>query len=177
MPKFSMNKFTKRNQFTRMCIGDSIIALMKEKAFDKIKVLDITVKAGISRMTFYKYYHSKEDVILDYLQEIVSEYVAQYETDFSDGFPNYEIIYNALNYFDQYADFFLELAHAGLYTLLINAINQYMETNVIPIYNISPYHIYCYAGALLNIFMKWEESGKKETAENIARSISAIKIY
>lgn len=171
MAKFSITNFTKRNQFTRMCIGEAVIALMKEKTFDKIKILDITLKAGVSRMTFYKYYHSKEEVLDDYLKEMVSGYVEKYQSNPAEHFPNYEDTLNALNYFDQYADFFLVLAHSGCYSLLIDAINQYMEERIIPFYNISPYSIYYYAGALLNTFIKWEESGKTETAEVIAKNI------
>ena len=55
MQKFSISNFTKRNKFTRMCIGEATVNLMKEKTFDKIKILDIVRKAGVSRMTFYKY--------------------------------------------------------------------------------------------------------------------------
>lgn len=176
MAKFSIANFTKRNQFTRMCIGEAVIALMKEKPFDKIKILDITLKAGVSRMTFYKYYHSKEDVLDDYLKEIVSGYVEKFGDNFSDDFPNFENTLTSLNYFDKYADFFVELTHAGLYNILIDAINRYMEEIIIPCYNVSPYKIYYYAGALLNIFIKWEESGKNIAAETIAETIASIKL-
>lgn len=177
MPKFSINNFTKRNKFTRMCIGDAIISLMKEKTFDKIKILDIALKAGVSRMTFYKYYHSKEAVLNDYLKEIVSEYIDNNSDALSKNFSSYESILNALNYFDEFSDFFLVLAHSGLYYLLIDAINQYMEERIIPNYNFSPYRVYYYAGGLLNIFVKWEETGKKESAEEIAKSISSLDLY
>lgn len=176
MPKFSINNFTKRNKFTRMCIGESVIALMKEKVFDKITILDITRKAGVSRMTFYKYYHSKEQVVESYLQEIIAGYIEEFGDNFSRDFPNFENTLAALNYFDNYADFFLELTHAGLYNLLIDAVNLYMEETIIPRYNVSPYKIYYYAGALLNIFIKWEESGKNEDAKTIVENITSIKL-
>ncbi|MCI8956166.1 MAG: TetR/AcrR family transcriptional regulator [Eubacterium sp.] len=176
MQKFSISNFTKRNKFTRMCIGEAVIALMKEKIFDKITILDITRKAGVSRMTFYKYYHSKEQVVESYLQEIISGYVEKFGDNFSDDFPNFDNTLAALNYFDEYADFFLEIAHAGLYNLLINAVNLYMEETIVPRYQVSPYKIYYYAGALLNIFIKWEESGKNIDAETIAKTIASIKL-
>ena len=177
MPKISISKFTKRNKFTRMCIGEAVVALMKKKSFDKITILDITLKAGVSRMTFYKYYHSKEEVVESYLQEIIAGYIEEFGNIFSDDFPNFENTFSALNYFDNYADFFLELTHAGLYNLLIDAINLYMEEKIIPRYNVSPYKVYYYAGALLNIFIKWEESGKNEDAKTIAENITSLKIH
>lgn len=176
MPKFSINNFTKRNKFTRMCIGEAVIALMKDKSFDKITILDITKKAGVSRMTFYTYYHSKTDVINDYIEEMVSGYIEKYSDKLAKQFPSYESTLNALHYFDEYANVFLVLADSGLYSLLINAINQYMEDQVIPVYKVSPYEVYFYAAALLNIFIKWEGTGKKESAESIAKTISSLSL-
>ena len=79
MNKFSISNYTKRNKFTRMCIGEAMVSLMKEKSYSKIKILDLAVKAGVSRMTFYKYYHTKEEVLGDYLNEIISGYVDIYD--------------------------------------------------------------------------------------------------
>lgn len=174
MPKISLSNFTKRNKFTRMCIGEALTGLLKEKPFDKIKILDVVKKAGVSRMTFYKYFPSKEGVISGYLQEIVAEYIEEYGDSFSKGYPNYENTLAALIFFDKYADFFLEAVHAGQYNHLIDAVNQYMEETVIPHYDIHPYQAYYYAGALLNIFIKWEESGKNEDADVIAKNITSI---
>lgn len=176
MAKFSIGNFTKRSQFTRMCIGDAVIALMNEKAFDKIKISDITRKAGVSRMTFYKYYSSKEDVVEDYLNEIVSGYINDNSHQISKDYPNYENTLRAFEYFDNYAEFFLGMANAGLYSLLINTVNKYMEEHLIPKYDVSPYEIYYYAGAILNIFIKWEENGKEQPKEAIAKAIASIKI-
>ena len=54
-----VNKKTQRNRFTRMCIGEAIVELMKRDSLDKITVSQIAKKAGISRMTYYHYYDSR----------------------------------------------------------------------------------------------------------------------
>ena len=46
-----------------MCIGEAVFALMDKKAYSAIKISDIVKKAGVSRMTFYHYYESKEDLL------------------------------------------------------------------------------------------------------------------
>ena len=55
--------FTKRNRFTRQCIGESVIALMQTKDFQDITISDIVKKAGVSRMTFYHYFDTKTDAL------------------------------------------------------------------------------------------------------------------
>ena len=46
-----------------------------------------------------------------------------------------------------------------------------MISHLKPDKSISMYKLYSYAGALLNSFLKWEEDGKKEKVEDIARTL------
>ena len=179
--KSDSNK-TERNCFTRMCIGEALINLMQQKEYKSIKISDIVERAGISRMTYYNYYHSKTDILEDYLQELVGDYIrsanAEENKNKIGGFQDYEHILHALNFFDQYADFFLTLVRADLYSVIIDAIDLFMEEQILPVYPRSVYRLYCYAGALLHTFIKWEEHGKKESVEEIANIIvSFVRNY
>lgn len=178
MSNLSDSNKTKRNRFTRMCIGEALINLMEQSDYDSIKISDIVTKAGISRMTYYNYYHSKTDILEDYLQEMVAEYLLSANTpeikDKIGGFQDYEHILHALNFFDQYAKFFMTLVHAGLYSIIIEAVNRFMEDQVLSVYPRSIYRLYYYSGALLNTFLKWEENGKQESAEEIAEIIASF---
>lgn len=169
---------TKRNRFTRMCIGEALLTLLADNDYDSIKISDIVAKAGISRMTYYNYYRSKTDILDDYLQEVVALYLrsaAEEEVQNNIGvFQDYDHILHALNFFDQYSNFFLTLAHAGLYSVIINAVNRYMEEQMLPNYDGSIYALYFYSGALINTFLKWEENGKVESIEEIAKIVSSL---
>lgn len=169
--KMTQNK-TKRNRFTRMCIGEAIIDLMKTMEYDKIKVLDIAKRSGISRMTFYHYYESKLAALTDYLNEIILHYLRESRKTPNVGkFQEYEHILFSLNFYDQYANYFLVMKGAGLYSVLINGINEFMTARFSSRFKNSIYGLYYYAGALLNTFLKWEEGGKREPAEEIAKII------
>ena len=74
MNLFSQNH-NKRTRFTRMCIGEAVFALMDKKEYEKIKVSDIVKRAGVSRVTFYHYYETKEDALTDFFHEIVAGYI------------------------------------------------------------------------------------------------------
>ena len=178
MSNLSDSNKTQRNRFTRMCIGEALINLMEHHEYNSIKISDIVAKAGISRMTYYNYYHSKTDILEDYLQEIVAEYLSsandENKKDKIGGFQDYEHILHALNFFDEYASFFLTLVKAGLYSIIIEAVNRFMEEQIMPIYPRSVYRLYYYSGALLNTFLKWEENGKQESTEEIAEIIASF---
>ncbi|MGN0350313.1 MAG: TetR/AcrR family transcriptional regulator [Roseburia sp.] len=170
------NSKTERNQFTRMCIGDAIISLMQTEDFDSLKISDICKKAGLSRMTFYHYYDSKTAVLMDYMNTMIEAYQKENEAGKFGSFHEYHHILHALTFFDQYADFFLTLERAGLHSLILEAVNHFMEEQVQPSYSGSVYKLYYYAGALTNLFLKWEEKGKVDSAEEIALIISQIPL-
>ena len=164
--------YTKRNKFTRMCIGEAITLLMKDKDFDHISISDITKRSGVSRMTFYNYYNSKDEAVRDYLKEIIDEYIEVEEDDETAGhYREKEHIVKALNFFDKHANFFVTFAKRKKIDFIIEAINSFMIKYVYPNRNYSKYELYYYSGALLNLFLKWEEEGKEISAEEVAEII------
>ena len=175
MELLSQTRKTDRNRFTRMCIGESLIDLLQEHSFEEIKITDITKKAGVSRMTYYKYYESKQETLADYLEEIVGEYVTHTSRKEDIGqFHDYEHILYSLEFFHQYRHFMLSLVHANLYSIIIHAINTYMEEYVLPDFDGSIYELYYYSGALLNVFLTWEEKDSEKPAEEIAQIIHSF---
>ena len=72
MRRFINKKFTKRNRFTRQCIGEAILFLIHQKGFEAITISDIVKKAGVSRITFYHYFHDKNDALNNYLYEFIT---------------------------------------------------------------------------------------------------------
>lgn len=175
MELLSQTRKTDRNRFTRMCIGEALIDLLQNHRFEEIKITDITKKAGVSRMTYYKYYESKSEILKDYLEEIVGEYVAHTRRKEDIGqFNDYAHILYSLNFFHQYRHFLLSLVHANLYSIIINAINNYMEEYVLPDFAGSIYELYYYSGALLNVFLTWEEKDATKPAEEIAQIVHSF---
>lgn len=57
-----------QEDYTKFYIVQALFKLMKEYNYDKISVTDIVKKAGVGRATFYRYFKSKEDVILYYFR-------------------------------------------------------------------------------------------------------------
>lgn len=170
-----MNIISKQNnktKFTRMCISEAILKLLKANPLDKISVTNIIKKAGIARMTFYRYYDSSHAALKDYLQIIISEYIEECGKvqDIAD-YLQYKHILFSLNFFDKYADFFLTLTRNNLHGILLDGMNDFMLKHVKDSVDCSVYTLYSYSGGLLNTFIKWEEDGKKESVEAIAETI------
>ncbi len=54
---------------TKDCIFTALILLMEQKEYKYITVTDIARKAGVSRMTYYRTYSSKEDILVQHFQK------------------------------------------------------------------------------------------------------------
>ena len=158
-----------KTKFMRMCISEAIVALMEHTDFNKLKVSEISKKAGVARTSFYKYYGSPYDALKDYLQIIITEYMEESAREQDRiTYMSYEHILYSLNFYDRYADFFLALARQNMHGFLLEGVNQFMEEHIRPQKKLSMYEMYSYAGGLLNTFLKWEQGGKKEAAEDVA---------
>lgn len=53
---------------TRLVIENSFKELLIASSYKNVSVSDICKKAGISRKTFYEYFHSKEDIVRSYFE-------------------------------------------------------------------------------------------------------------
>ena len=158
-----------RTAATRMAIGNAILDELEKKEFARIKVTDVIRIAGVSRMTFYRYYENLYDALCDCLDIIVTGYMIEGgEVNDPGVYMRLEHIEFSLNYFDR---FFLVLNRHGLYTILIDAVNEYMMKNIMPQKKLHMYELYAYAGGLLNSFLKWEEGGRRESAHSVAMMI------
>ena len=54
----------------------ALMQLLEDKPLSAISVTELTEKAGVSRMTYYRNYQSKEEIFQDYLDDIVDSYRA-----------------------------------------------------------------------------------------------------
>ena len=69
-----MTGINPKNIIVKESITQALLILMENKDFEKITITDIVNKAGVVRMSFYRNYTSKEDVILKHLYEIYEKW-------------------------------------------------------------------------------------------------------
>ena len=66
---------------SRTWLMDALAALMEEKKFEEITVVEICRRADLSRRTFYRNYSSKEDLFRSCCERLCREYVRCLERD------------------------------------------------------------------------------------------------
>ncbi len=72
-----MNKYDRRVQKTRRSLREALFELVREKGYDAITIEDITNRAELGRATFYLHYHDKEELLLESIEIVASDLIAQ----------------------------------------------------------------------------------------------------
>lgn len=167
------------NILAKECIVTALMQLLKEKPLSAISISELTEKAGVSRMTYYRNYQSKEDIFSSYLEDALIDYKKEAKTLALDK-RYYESanLLHCLSYFKKHSEFLNSLFKSGLGHMLLTAISKYMiETWHTPEDGIEHYYgLQAFAGALYNLYISWAANGMQETPEELARILQQIKL-
>lgn len=163
-----MNSY--RNAITKESIFTALMILMEQKEFHKISITEVTAKAGVSRMAFYRNYEILEDVITDYLDEFFSKYEQRIDEVGLDN--TYEIVLMFFTSFKTEKKLMMNLLNSNLQYLLLDKSNSFMEgvcEKFVCDKFYSPakekYTIKLLAGGFFNILTTWVLNDYQESAE------------
>lgn len=106
---YHMNKKQEANAFVKECITQALLEMLQKEPFDNITITDITKRAGVGRVSFYRNFESKEDVLKQMVLGIIKEVSKSIPS--SDEFHAMEIV---LRKYREYQDVFMILHDAGL---------------------------------------------------------------
>lgn len=70
-------RLDRRVQRTRKLLREAIMALILEEGYDSISIQDITEKANLGRATFYLHFKDKDDLLLDVMDQMMSDFIEQ----------------------------------------------------------------------------------------------------
>ena len=164
-----MKQKNESNRLVKDCITTAFIELMKVRDYNAITITDITKKAGVSRMAYYRNYTSKEDILNKYMDEVgisVHEKISRMNT-------REEIYHYYCALFEQlgaYRDLGITVYRAHLGELILMNINKYMALTFPPEGNdsASRYRYLYLAGAFYNVFIEWLKNGRQEDTAEMA---------
>ena len=62
------------NRITREAICTALVYLMEAKDFESITIAELARKAGVSRQSFYRNYTSKEDIVIEIEEKMLTSF-------------------------------------------------------------------------------------------------------
>ncbi len=167
-----MDKRVEENKRVRKAIAKAWISLLKEKSFSEIKVTDLVKRAGVSRQSYYRNFSSMEDVAREYMLEIQHDTMHKLKKQKIERY-NEEFGTLIMRGLEKHREDMLAMYHAGLSQNILELINQICELlfGSMSSHSIERYQLYCLAGMIFNVEMKWLENGAMESAEDISKMI------
>lgn len=156
---------------TKEYITEALFRLMKLKPYDKISIKELTEKAGVGRVTFYRHFDSKDDIIIQYFSSEIPkvEVLLPREPKRKEDF--YEIIFVVFSRLKEQKSLFRLLQESKLEYIYMQFLNNsltesYKKISLQDIDDVTArYSAYYAAGCLFNVSMEWIRNDCKESVK------------
>ncbi len=169
-----------QNQIAKESIFTALMILMDQKKFTEITVTEVTRRAGVSRMAFYRNYDQLEDIITNFLEEYFQTCSKQL---INKSFDNYEGVLLYFASFRKQKNLIINLINSNLSDLIYKSSVEFFQSfsehiicNRNPSYIQSAYHTEYIIGGLYRVLIKWAQNGMVESDEDIAKMISHLMV-
>ncbi|MCI8466587.1 MAG: TetR/AcrR family transcriptional regulator [Bacilli bacterium] len=156
-----------RSEISKKYLAESLIELMKKKNFNQITNKDITKKAGLSDITIYRNFNSKEEIIKYYLSHIFNDWKNNWKEDENIGFQIF-------SFFQENRILIDLLYKSNLQYLLIDnilTIHNYKKEDS----NVEAYSKVTVAYLIFGWCDEWYKRGMKETPEEMMKYFEQTK--
>lgn len=150
------------NILTKKCLKKALLNILLKKSFEDITITEITKRAGVSRVSFYRNYDSKESLLSELYKESGKKLKNAFSIKRFDG-DKYKMFFNFFSYIKNnptkiYCSHNFHNLFKNLFideVFIANNINE-------------EYEIALFSGALNSLVKKWLESDFSESIEFMA---------
>jgi len=163
-----------RNKLTRESIFTALSQLMGKEDYSIISITQITKKAGVSRMAYYRNYDCKEKIITDYFDYKFNKYLNKEVS--SKGVNVNKFLFHCFIFFRNNELLIKNMMKANLKDVIREKFSQYLkliyqdkDNNLLP--NVSNYSICYITGGLFEVLIAWINNEMLESDEKISEIV------
>lgn len=116
-----MNSYNeKKNTYVRKQLLNTLLEMLKTQELDAIVINDLVNRAGVSRVSFYRNYADKKDILIQEERKLFREWNSDYES----RNKNNDLDFNQelLDFYKRNAEFYSTLFRAGLSDIIMDTI-------------------------------------------------------
>ncbi len=167
--------------YLKKCLRDSYFLLLSEKSTENISISEIVKLAGLSRMSFYRYYQTKNDIVRQYIDDSSQEFIEELKINpiKTPQVPAAMIF----SYFRSNKSRIKIIIEQGLFHLFFESFSKFLQESNLVIdskpkiseENLQYYYQYT-SGGILNLIQGWVSGGMKESDEEMALVLRKIKV-
>lgn len=161
-----MKKSNAANLFVKECLTDALFLLMRSQQLETITITQLTEKAGVGRVSFYRNFVSKEDIILKYLEKESESWWLAFQAE-----ENPDVPFWLFKLLDKIKEPLLIVYKSGAFTVFDSFVNKACG----PKPEHSNYEAYTRAiitGSFIAWVGEWMKRGMKEDSQDIYQMFS-----
>lgn len=136
-----------------MCTA--LLQLMEIKPLSRISITEITKKAGVSRITFYRHYTSKEDIFIKKMDDLFEEFYSLAQPLLESPTFRYDIAVLLFRFIEKNEDIAKKMTAAGISYLLLEKFKEYLMRIFIVTNDDDHYHAHYIAGGIYATITEW----------------------
>lgn len=159
-------------RITRESLLAALVYLWETKPYEKITVTELTQRAGVSRMAFYRNYQSKDNIVAEHVRALYVAYTERLEQEGSTLLVDYAVSF--FTYIATNERFMRKALAAGFDWVLLESIEDYVSSeralrvSDADMSRFQDERLRQFAsGGYLNILENWLEGGMAETPQEI----------
>lgn len=160
--------------YTKKYITTALFKLMKEKNYHDITISEIAKKAGVNRVTYYRNFESKDDIINCYFISTMKSFVAKFNFIPRCKEDYYDLIYSVFEGIKKNQEAIRLIMISKLDYLLLDFLNEHFYEAVKAKHVDNEYFAFGYAGAFYNMSLKWVSENCKTPLEDITKTMLQI---
>ncbi len=160
-----------RNTYVVEHITNALISMLHEKPLNEISISEICDSAGVGRVSFYRNFKGKEEVLKRYLGRLFEEWKANY-----DGVDAGDFVESIFAHCANHKDIFITLYRRGLSYLSLESLLE-MYGPKPDQQNMVAYTTAYLSYGLYGWLEEWFRRGMKETPREMAELMEKVRKY
>lgn len=165
--------------YAKESLINALLEMLRETPLSAITISELTKRAGVSRMTFYRNYTSTEDILIKRLREIMEKYWYEDDADLEkDRYYDVKYLEHCFRYFYENKFFLESLIAAGYGDLFVEALTDYLNRKwKIGDSAEEKFYVIAFTGILYNIFKNCSKDGYKVPVKEMAEKVESLCNY
>lgn len=153
-----------KNTYVKKQITTALLNLLKEKPITDISISELTQTAQIGRVSFYRNYQTKEDILREESDRLINEWGHRYETN-PESSP--ETLFPSLfDFYREHKEFYTVLYQAGMaYVMLETILDTIQITGEMA--NLEAYMKSFWAYGIYGWMIEWIKRGMPESGSEL----------
>lgn len=165
-----MKKSYEERMIVKEWMVNSLLLLMETTPYDDITITQITNKAGVPRITYYRNYLRKEEILAGYSEYLTEKFASRTRSIEELNNSNYfKVLFDFC--FD-YIDYLSAIIKNNKLNLVLDTINKNIDKITEGGNNV--YLIKYYAGAIFNVLINWLQNDAKESSKEMSEKLDSL---